>query len=237
MNPADEETAEISRIRAEYQRRRREIPPDFYDWRHCANLFSHVETVRVCVRELATAALFPLAGLRVLDVGCGRGVWLLEFCQWGCLPEQVAGIDLDEGRLAEARRRLPAADLRLGDARELPWPDASFNLVTQFTVFTSILHQEVKRKIADEMLRVLKPGGAILWYDFRYNNPRNPHVRGIGAREIRSLFPGCEVKLHSVTLAPPVARRTVPFSWLMALALEKLPPPRTHYLGVIRKTH
>jgi SAM-dependent methyltransferase len=164
-------------------------------------------------------------------------VWLLEFCQWGCLPEQVAGIDLDEGRLAEARRRLPAADLRLGDARELPWPDASFNLLTQFTVFTSILHQGVKRKIADEMLRVLKPGGAILWYDFRYNNPRNPHVRGIGVAEIRSLFPGCEVRLRSVTLAPPVARQVVPVSWVAALLLQDIPLLRTHYLGVISKIH
>jgi len=231
----DEEAAEISRIITEYKRRERELPPDYYGWQRPANLFAHLSTVSACVRELSRAKLFPLTGLRVLDVGCGRGSWLLEFCQWGAIPEDLAGIDLDENRIAEARRYLPAADLRVGDARQLPWPDGRFDLVTQFTVFTSILHAAVKRKIASEMLRVLKPGGAILWYDFRYNNPHNPHVRGIGAREIRSLFPDYSVRLRTVTLAPPIARRLVPLSWTIASLMEKVPLLRTHYLGIIRK--
>ena len=41
----------------------------------------------------------------------------------------------------------------------------------------------MKQKVAAEMLRVVKPQGLILWYDFRYNNPRNSNVRGIGAAE------------------------------------------------------
>ena len=53
------------------------------------------------------------------------------------------------------------------------------------------------------MLRVVKPQGLILWYDFRYNNPRNPNVQGIGATEIRGLSPGRQVELRKVTLAPP----------------------------------
>jgi hypothetical protein len=48
------------------------------------------------------------------------------------------------------------------------------------------------------MLRILKPGGAILWFDFRVNNPANPHMCGVAAREIRSLFAGCEITLASV---------------------------------------
>src|SRR5262249_38083727 len=91
------------------------------------------------------------------------------------------------------------------------------------------LHDGVKREIAGEMLRIVKPKGAILWVDFRFNNPRNPNVRGIGAREIRDLFPDCEVKLSSTTLAPPIARRIVPVSWTLGLALESLPFLLTHY--------
>jgi hypothetical protein len=86
------------------------------------------------------------------------------------------------------------------------------------------------------MVRVLKPGGVVLWYDFRFNNPRNLEVRGIEAAEIRSLFPECSVDLKKVTLAPPLARRVVPISWTSAELLEKLPFLRTHYLGVIRKS-
>ena len=83
---------------------------------------------------------------------------------------------------------------------------------------------------------MLKPGGVVLWYDFRFNNPRNLEVRGIEAAEIRSLFPECSVDLKKVTLAPPLARRVVPISWTSAELLEKLPFLRTHYLGVIRKS-
>lgn len=235
MNRIEDEAAEIARIRSEYNRRRTEIPPNFYSWDRAVNLFFHTQLLRAAVAALAGARIFPLVGLRVLDVGCGRGDWLLEFCQWGAEPDKLAGIDLDENRIFEARRRLPPADLRVGDARQFPWPDGTYDLVTQFTVFTSILHDRVKRQIAAEMLRVLTPGGVVLWYDFRYNNPRNPNVRGIEAEEICGLFPGCDVKLRKVTLAPPIARALVPASWIAALALEKIPWLQTHYLGLIRK--
>jgi hypothetical protein len=108
--------------------------------------------------------------------------------------------------------------------------------VSAFTVFTSILDPLVKRAIADDMLRVLKPGGAILWYDFRFNNPANPNVRGIGGVEIRSLFRNCNVILKRVTLAPPIARRVVPVTWTGAALLEQVPWLRTHYVAVIRKS-
>ena len=68
----------------------------------------------------------------------------------------------------------------------------------------------MKQAIAREMLRVLKPQGSILWYDFFMDNPRNSNVRGIGRRELASLFPDCRIWLRRVTLAPPLARRIVP---------------------------
>jgi len=181
--------------------------------------------------------MFPLNARLVVDVGCGYGRWLAEFLQWGADGSNLYGIDLNEGRIKKARKTVGLADLRIGDACRLPWGDGAFDLATQFTLFTSILDIEVKRGIAREMLRVLKPDGLILWYDFRYNNPRNPSVRGIESEEIRSLFPGCAITLEKVTLAPPVVRRVVPVSWLAALMLEKVPFLRTHYLGVIKKQH
>ena len=117
----------------------------------------------------------------------------------------------------------------------LPWPDGTFDIVQQHTVFTSILDPVMKGRVCAEMLRVLKPSGAIIWYDFRFNNPANPNVRGIGIAEIRSLFPHCRVHVKRVTLAPPVARRLVPISWLASLVMEQLTIFNTHYLGVIRR--
>jgi SAM-dependent methyltransferase len=233
--PTDPDAQEIDRIRAEYRRRDREIPASFYDLSRPAPRFAFSRLCAVVMEALRTAGKLPLTGRALADVGCGDGRWLLQFAEWGAAPEALFGIDLSEIRLAAARGRLPGASLVCGDARNLPWPDASFDVVTQFVVFSSILRPAVKRRIAAEMLRVLKPDGAILWYDTRCRNPRNPNTRGIGASEIRGLFPSCELRLRSVTLAPPLARRVVPVSANAGALLERAPFLRTHYFGVIRR--
>jgi SAM-dependent methyltransferase len=229
----DAEASEILRIRAEYDRRKRLVPRDFYSWGRAANCFHYTQLLRDCIAELVYEKLFPLENRSVADIGCGFGRWLLEFAQWDATD--LHGIDLDESRIELAKARFPSADLHAGDARALPWQDDSFDLVSQFTLFTSILNRDVKKHIAQEMLRVVKPDGVILWYDFRFNNPRNANVRGITSREIHSLFPDCSIRLRRVTLAPPLARRVVPVSWIAASLLDKIPVLRTHYLGIIRK--
>jgi len=223
-------------ILAEYKRREREIPSDFYSLKHPANLFIQQGQTRGLLWALKTAALTPLNNRRIMEVGCGRGNWLSIFESFEAQRELLAGIDLDEDRAAECRRRFVGADIRGGDATQLPWPDQHFDVVFQSTVFTSILDAGMKQAVAREMLRVLKPQGAILWYDFHFNNPRNPHVRGVGRAEIKSLFPACSVTLRRMTLAPPIARRLVPISWIAAELLEKLQLLNTHYFGVLRRS-
>lgn len=198
------------------------------------NLFYQGQTARRCIRVLTRAGRLPLAGQRVADIGCGSGQWLVEFLRWGADCSRLAGIDLSETRIDNARRRLPLARLECGDAANLPWPDGSFDMVTQFTMFTSILSDAVRSRAAGEMMRVLKPGGVILWYDFCFDNPRNPDVRGIGEREVRALFPGCTVRTEKATLAPPLARRLVPVSWPAAILLEVVPLLRTHCVALIQ---
>ena len=223
------------RIAAEYERRAREIPRDFYSLGKPGNLLMHQQTLRSCISALQEASLFPLHGRRVADIGCGVGTWLLEFVQWGADPTDVAGIDLMEDRLQSARKRIPQADLYTGSASELPWPDESFDLVSQFLVFTNMFDPALKRAVAGEMLRVLKPGGAVLWFDLRVDNPKNPEVRGLRRKEVESLFPGCDVHLRPALLAPPIARSIAGYSWSVGEALHALPFLCTHYAGVIRK--
>jgi ubiquinone/menaquinone biosynthesis C-methylase UbiE len=71
-------------------------------------------------------------GAAVLDVGCGTGVFLRLCADRGA---SVAGLDATERLLARARRRVPEADLRLGDMQALPFADDAFDLVTGFTSF------------------------------------------------------------------------------------------------------
>jgi len=227
---------EVDRIRAEYKRRERELAVDSYALYHPSNLFIHHGQQRALLWALRTADLLPLADRGILEVGCGLGQWLAVFENFGARRENLAGIDLDEERAALCLGRFAGADIRRGDAARLPWRDGAFDIVFQSTVFTSILDPGMKRAVAGEMLRVLKPRGAILWYDFHVNNPRNPHVHGVGRGEIRSLFPGCQLMLRRATLAPPLARRIAPFSWTLATLLDALRILDTHYFAVLRRS-
>jgi len=227
--------ADTTQIAAEYERRAREIPAGYYSWSKDANLLMHTHTVRAAIRLLHRDSLFPLEGRRIADIGCGDGAWLLEFVQWGAYPADLAGIDLMPARVDQARRRLPHADLHTGSASKLPWPDQSFDLVSQFLVFMNMSDPALKRTVAGEMLRVLRPGGVVLWFDLRVDNPRNPRAHGVHAPEIRALFPGCRITLTPALLAPPLARLIAPWSWPLADVLQAVPWLCTHYAGLIRK--
>ena len=103
----------------------------------------------------------------------------------------------------------------------------------QYTVFSSVLDDSVKANLALEMLRVLRPDGMIIWYDF-WLNPTNPQTRGIRPAEIRRLFPNCRYEFRRITLAPPIAHALAGRSWLLCYLLEKLWIFNTHYLAGIR---
>lgn len=184
---------------------------------------------------LGAAGKLPLAGRRLLDVGCGTGGWLSTVQGWGAARDDLAGIDLIAARATEAARRLPGADVRHGDATQLQWGDGCFEVVSQSMMFSSILDGAVRHAAAAEMDRVLAPGGMVLWYDFFVRNPRNPHVRGIRRREIARLFPGFDLHLRRATLAPPLARVVVPRSWTLGALLTAARVLDTHYVGALRK--
>lgn len=227
--------SETARITAEYRRRAREIPGERYSLANPAALLMRQQTERAVIGLLHRAGLFPLSGLRIADIGCGYGGWLIEFIQWRAAASDLAGIDLMPERAGLARERIPAADIRCGDAASLPWPDESFHLVTQFMLLMNIFDPAQRRAVAREMLRVLKPGGAILWFDPRVSNPRNPELKPVRAAEIRALFPHCAIDLCSVVLAPPLSRMLAARAWPLASLLHSLPFLRTHYAALLRK--
>ncbi len=229
------EFTEERRIRDAYARREA-----FAAERECysrwGNLFILQDRERHVLTLLSRRGLAPLEGKRILEVGCGTGYWIRELVKWGARPEDIAGMDLLEGRIAVARTLCPGGvQLQQGNAEKLPFPDERFDLVIQSTVFTSILDMDLRRSIAGEMLRVLKPGGFILWYDYFIKNPRNPDVKAIRRREIQALFPACRIRLQRITLAPPLARLLAQVSWLLCDLLGKVPLLCTHYLGAIQK--
>jgi SAM-dependent methyltransferase len=187
------------------------------------------------VRLLAEEGFDSLTDARILEVGCGDGQWLRDFVRWGARARNLIGIDRLDDRLRIARRLGPAgATIALASAAQLPVADGRFDIAVQSTVFSSVLDPEVRLYIAREMRRVVRPGGLIVWYDLRVNNPDNPDVARIGRQEILRLFEGCSVRLESITLAPPLCRRLIPVSEALCRFAEGLSALRTHYLGAIR---
>ncbi len=184
---------------------------------------------------LQRAGFFPLARQRILDVGCGAGAQLGRLLRWGAKPENLFGVDLIPERIAVAQRRFPEIAFRLQNAEALPYADAAFDLVGVFTVFTSILDPQMAANIGREIDRVLKPRGAVLWYDFRMNNPFNRHVRGMSRAAVRRLFPAYTVALDSVSLFPPLARRLGALTDRLYGPLAALPFLRSHWLGLLTK--
>ena len=225
---------EEARIRTAYAKRQRDDVR--YSWFSPGYLFFMQERERRLLTLLRQHGFTFLDTYKILEIGCGTGYRLREFIKWGARPENITGVDLLSDRVTEAKTLCPeAVQVQCGSAATLTFPGATFDLVLQSTVFSSVLDSRMQQQMASEMLRVVKSDGLILWYDYHVNNPWNADVRGVARRAIHQLFPGCSIQLQRLTLAPPLLRLLAPYSWLACYLLGKVPWFCTHYLGMIRK--
>lgn len=96
-------------------------------------------------------------GTLLLDVCTGPGFVAAAAAERGCV---VIGIDISEGMVAEARKRVPAGEFEVGDAEALPFADASFEAVT---CAFGVLHLPEPARALAEAFRVLRPGGRYAW--------------------------------------------------------------------------
>ena len=170
---------ELQAIEARYARRSLELQSSLYDPLDPYVSRAAQERERALIRCIHRAGKMPVGEKRVLEVGCGCGANLIDLIRLGFRPPHLVGNELREDRLAEARDRLPqTVTLLAGDASTLDLEEESFDIVLQSTVFTSILDDGFQQRLADRMWSWVRPGGGILWYDFIWNNPRDPDVRG-----------------------------------------------------------
>ena len=130
------------------------------------------------------------AGMRLLDVGCGAGLFLRLAAQRGA---DVAGIDADEAFVEVARERVPSADIVVGDMHALPYDDDCFDVVTGFDAF-----------------RLASDPGSALRETGRVARPGAPVVIAGWGRPERCEAAGC-VKALGGLQAPPPAVALGPF--------------------------
>jgi len=226
---------EVERIRKVYQEYREARRQVLWRQENPGNAAIYRERQKAAYEMLGQAGFLPLQGKKILEVGCGSGKVLADLLEWGANPSDLYGVDLLVGRIEEARVSYPQMHFECVNAENLPYPDEMFDLVLFFTVFSSILDAQMRQNVAREAIRVLKRGGAILWYDFRYNNPANPHVRGVKQEDIEGLFPGFILTLRTVTLLPPLARRLGKATPFLYPVLRKISFLCTHYIGLLVK--
>lgn len=117
-------------------------------------------------------------GERVLDIGCGTGNAALAAARAGA---DVTGLDRSQRLLSVAAERADAERLDvsfvLGDAQELPFEDASFDVVV--SVFGIVFAADAERAFA-EMVRVLRAGGRALLSAWIPEGPMNATLRVLG---------------------------------------------------------
>lgn len=131
----------------------------------------YVEPFNVVVRQIALKMYLPQEGMRILDVGCGTGTNLDLYQKSKC---DVFGIDLSPAMVSVARNKMgERADIRIGDAAEMPYPDGYFDLVTSMLTLHE-MDDHIHPKVMSETARVLKRNGRILLIDFHPGPIRFP---------------------------------------------------------------
>lgn len=141
-------------------------------------------------KKLLVERFISLAGIRggkFLDIGCGTGMFLKLFANYG----SVSGVDISEQALDYCREKVASAELRLTSGDQLPFPDGSFSFVSLLDI---IEHADDDLSVLKEAYRVCVPGGTVLvtvpafrflWsnHDIAHHHKRRyrlPELRRIG---------------------------------------------------------
>lgn len=95
-------------------------------------------------------------GTALLDLGCGAGVLARAAADRGA---GVAGVDADRHAVAAATAEVPEGEFRVGDAHDLDWPDAAFDVVVAVQVLSHVTNPLT---VLREAARVAGPGGAVV---------------------------------------------------------------------------
>jgi ubiquinone/menaquinone biosynthesis C-methylase UbiE len=131
----------------------------------------------------------------VLDVGCGRGLMLIGAARRVASGKAV-GLDLwqaedltgnkPEAALDNARREgvIDRVEVKTGDMRKMPFPDASFDVVVSNVAIHNVYERQGRAETMREIARVLKPGGRVVIHDIRHVGDYASDLAGHGLADV-----------------------------------------------------
>jgi len=192
------------------------------------------------IRAELVEAVLALAGseLRaageVLDIGCGSGWWLEQLEARQDVGAALHGVEILPERTSSARSRVPAATVSIADARELPYPDGHFDVVTLFTVLSSMAGRADAQVAIREAWRVLAPRGVLVIWEPRIPNPFNRNTLLIDAGLVRAALGDSRLDVRATTLLPPLARSLGSATEALYPTLGRIPFLKTHRLIAAR---
>jgi ubiquinone/menaquinone biosynthesis C-methylase UbiE len=156
-----------TREQAHYDRRAGDLDDPQYDWTSGADRMN--PALRAPYRHLE-ALLGDCAGKRILDFGCGHGIFSVTPAKQGA---HVIGVDISPRSLAFAHRRSTREQVSrrmqfcVGDCERLPFPDRTFDIVMSCGVLSCLN----LRSGVTEVARVLRPDGRAIFVDTLGHNP------------------------------------------------------------------
>jgi ubiquinone/menaquinone biosynthesis C-methylase UbiE len=232
MTPFAHEIAQIKSTYAEFAAR------DYLRtrWAPFAESESDVRAQQLLAfsRMMRTAGFLHLEGQRILDLGCGSGRHLRQCIDMGAAPGDLHGIDLDAAAIELGRKLSPDLDIALGTGDTIEFPDATFDLVTHYFAFSSMPGEALRRRLAAEISRVLKPDGCLFWWDMRHM------AEAAGGRaeslDAGTLFPG-RVVVDLALGAKSAPSETLRAGWLrrwLGPLLDRFAPAPTFQVALIR---
>ena len=170
-------------------------------WMICSSKFGKVRE-----REMYLDLLQWRGDERVLDVGCGRGLFLIGAAK-RLTTGRATGVDiwqaedlsgnepaatLDNARIERVAERV---EMQTADARKLPFDDASFDVVLSSAALHNIYDAGERQTAVREIARVLKVGGRVLIADVRHLSQYAQTLRDAGfdgenapARSVQKIF-------------------------------------------------
>jgi len=177
--------------------------------RPCIGLYHHV----------ATQA--DLAGKEVLEISCGHGggaSYVMRYLK----PRKLTGLDLNTAgvEFCKQRHKLEGLEFVQGDAENLPFADASLDVV--LNVEASHCYPNFPKFLA-EVHRVLKPGGYFLYADFRFKEYMAAWEKAIAASPLNVV--------RTENISPQVLRGLDSLSDRSQKMVSKLLPGFLHWLG------